>query len=66
MNMSALPKWLWLDADRVVSDGIEAVLRGDALAIPGRQYRTIYLLLRHLPRSLVRKTGIKVRRNQRK
>lgn len=66
MNMSALPKWLWLDADRVVRDGIEAVLRGDALAIPGRQYRTIYLLLRHLPRSLVRKVGIKVRRTQRK
>lgn len=66
MKMSSLPNWLWLDADRVVRDGIEAVLRGDALSIPGRQYRTLYLLIRHLPRTLVRKAGVGVRRKQRK
>jgi hypothetical protein len=66
MNMSNLPNWLWLDADRVVREGINAVLRGDALSIPGRQYRTLYLLIRHLPRSLVRKAGITVRRKERK
>jgi short-subunit dehydrogenase len=66
MNMSNLPNWLWLDADRVVREGINAVLRGDALSIPGRQYRTLYLLIRHLPRSLVRKAGITVRRKVRK
>jgi len=66
MNMSSVPTWLWLDVKKVVAVGIRAVLRGDALAIPGRQYRTIYLLLRHLPRTLVRKTGISVRQKQRK
>jgi short-subunit dehydrogenase len=66
MNMSGLPKWLWLTSDRVVADGIRAVRAGAALAIPGRQYRLLYLLMRHLPRALVRKVGIGVRRRQRK
>lgn len=66
MNMSALPSWLWLNSDDVVASGIRAVKRGDALAIPGRQYRLIYLLMRHLPRSLVRSSGITLRRRQRR
>lgn len=66
MNMTGLPEWLWLTSDRVVADGIRAVRAGHALAIPGRQYRILYLLIRHLPRALVRKVGISVRRRQRK
>lgn len=66
MNMSGLPKWLWLECDRVVADGIKAVRAGATLSIPGRQYRILYLLIRHLPRSLVRKAGIGVRRRQRR
>ena len=66
MNMSALPKWLWLESEDVVADGIRAVRRGAALSIPGRQYRFLYLLIRHLPRALVRTAGIGVRRRQRK
>ena len=66
MNMSGLPKLLWLNADRVVAAGIQAVKRGKALSIPGVQYQVIYLLLRILPRSIVRKAGLGVRRKQRK
>lgn len=65
MNMSGLPTWLWLTSDRVVTDGIRAVRAGNALAIPGWQYRLLYLLIRHLPRVLVRKVGIGIRRRQR-
>ena len=66
MNMSGLPRWLWLDSNDVVRDGIAAVRRGDPISIPGRQYRILYLLIRHLPRGLVRKAGIGVRRRQRR
>ena len=66
MNMSGLPRWLWLDSNDVVRDGITAVRRGDPISIPGRQYRILYLLIRHLPRGLVRKAGIGVRRRQRR
>lgn len=66
MNMSGLPRWLWLESKHVVSAGIAAVRRGAAISVPGRQYRVLYLLIRHLPRSLVRKAGIGVRRRQRR
>lgn len=66
MNMSGLPKALWLNVKDVVADGIGAVKKGKAIAIPGKQYRLIYLLLRILPRSVVRKVGLGVRRKQRK
>lgn len=66
MNMTGLPSWLWLTSERVVADGIRAVREGRALSIPGRQYQILYLLIRLLPRALVRKVGIGVRRRQRK
>ena len=66
MNMSGLPKWLWLNVNQVVGAGIKAVHRGEALSIPGAQYRILSFLIRHLPRTLVRKAGIGVRRKQRK
>ena len=66
MNMSGLPQWLWLNSDHVVAEGITAVQQGAALSIPGRQYRILYLLIRHLPRAFVRKVGIGVRRRQRR
>lgn len=65
MNMSGLPEWLWLDSEDVVAEGIRAVRAGDALSIPGRQYRFLYHLMRHLPRALIRKAGIGARRRQR-
>ena len=66
MNMSGLPKWLWLESSHVVAEGIRAVRAGRALSIPGRQYRLLYHLIRHLPRGLVRKAGIGARRRQRR
>ena len=66
MNMSALPSWLWLNADDVVRASIRAVQKGKAVSIPGWQYRIIYQLMRHLPRSLVRKSGLNVRNRQRR
>jgi short-subunit dehydrogenase len=66
MNMSGLPKWLWLDAEKVVTAGLKAVLRGETIAIPGAQYRILTFLIRHSPRTLVRRAGIGVRRKVRK
>ena len=66
MNMSGLPKWLWLNVNQVVTEGINAVSRGKALSIPGAKYRILTFFIRHLPRTLVRKVGLGVRRKQRK
>ena len=47
--MNRLPKILWLEADRVANAGYRAVMRNQAICVPGLQYKTIISLLRMLP-----------------
>jgi uncharacterized protein len=48
------PRWLWLDADRVVADSLAALRRGGpVVVIPGRRYRAIVAGLRLVPGRLV-------------
>ena len=47
--MSKLPKWLWMDAQTVVRQGLQAVERGEAVCINGRINRTIKTLLKLTP-----------------
>jgi short-subunit dehydrogenase len=62
-QMSRLPGWAWLTAEEVVDYGIEAVERGQVLAIPGWRYRLAYRVVRHLPQSwLLRLMGRSSRR----
>ena len=65
MKMSGLPNFMWLEADRVVSDSWRAAMAGKAICIPGWQYKTLSTIARFGPRPLVRKLGIKVRARQR-
>ena len=65
MNMNGLPKFMWLDADQVVKTAWQDAKSGKAISIPGAQYRVLYFVMRHAPRSLVRRLGFSVRRKQR-
>jgi short-subunit dehydrogenase len=47
--MSKLPKWLWMDAQTVVQQGLDAVERGDAVYVNGRVNRAIKTLFKLLP-----------------
>ena len=47
--MNRLPKMLWLEADRVADAGYRAVMRNQAICVPGLQYKTIVSLVRMLP-----------------
>jgi len=38
---SAMPKWLWYDAETVVGDGLKAVEKGRAVYLSGRLYRWV-------------------------
>lgn len=51
--VSQLPKWMWMDAESVARDGYDAVMRGQIVRVPGRANRTIALLVRLLPPSLL-------------
>ncbi|MBG3851807.1 SDR family oxidoreductase [Xanthomonas sp. WHRI 8391] len=51
-QMSTLPRWAWLQADAVAEYGIEALERGQVLAVPGWRYRLVNAALRVLPHAL--------------
>jgi hypothetical protein len=64
--VSQLPKWMWMDAESVARDGYDAVMRGQIIRVPGCANRTIALLVRLLPQSLltsiVRRQGRRFRK----
>ncbi|HQV71511.1 MAG: SDR family oxidoreductase [Xanthomonadales bacterium] len=47
--MSKLPRWMWMDAETVVRQGLDAVERGDALYVNGRVNRTIKAVFKLIP-----------------
>ncbi|MDF2091496.1 SDR family oxidoreductase [Knoellia sp. 3-2P3] len=62
LNMSRLPKFMWLDADRLVADCLDDVARGRVVSVPGTHYKAIVAGLRFLPRSVVRSQARTVHR----
>ena len=53
-DMSGTPSWMWLDADRVVADGLADARAGVVISVPSKRYKALLLLVRVLPRSVVR------------
>jgi short-subunit dehydrogenase len=49
------PKTFWLDADRVVAEGLADLRRGKVLSIPSVQYKIIVALGQVMPRRLIRR-----------
>lgn len=48
-RMNRMPKFMWLDAARVVEDGYRAVMRNQPVCVPGLQYKAIVGFARLLP-----------------
>lgn len=59
--VSKLPAAAWLHADKVAREGIDAVMRGEVVHVPGPFYRAIAVIAQHLPpsaaRGLMRRSG---------
>lgn len=66
MSMKGLPNFMWLDSDTLVAKAWRDALKGEAISIPGWQYKLLVFVIQRLPRSMVRKVGMGVRRKQRK
>lgn len=67
LDMSRLPKAMWLEADRLVRDCLDDVSAGKVLSIPGMQYKLIVGIAQVTPRGLVRALSARaasVRRRQ--
>jgi short-subunit dehydrogenase len=52
---SSIPSFMWLTPERVVEEALDDVARGKVLSMPTKRYRALGFVLRHLPRSAVRR-----------
>jgi short-subunit dehydrogenase len=64
-KVSKLPSWLWMTAPRVARQGYDAVMAGIPIYVNGRVNRTIALLCRYVPLSLVTAAGRRLGRSYR-
>lgn len=66
MSMKAIPDFMWLNSDRLVTKAWSDTLKGKAVSVPGLQYRILVFIIQGIPRSVVRKVGMNLRAKQRK
>lgn len=66
MSMKGLPNFMWLNSDDLVKKAWTDALKGEAVSIPGWQYRVLAFVIQALPRTLIRKVGMNLRAKQRK
>jgi short-subunit dehydrogenase len=57
MDRKLVPGWLWLQADEVVDDSLEALKSDKVIVVPGWQYKILVALLKRLPEFALRKLG---------
>jgi hypothetical protein len=56
-EMKRLPKFMWLSAERVAEEGYRAVMRNEAISIPGAQYKFVSSFVRLLPMNMAHRLG---------
>jgi uncharacterized protein len=53
MDVSGVPKWMWLRADKVVKASLKDLDRGKSVSIPSFRYKVLAGLAQYLPKGLV-------------
>lgn len=53
VSTSSIPSWLWLDADRVVSECLEDVDKGKTTSTPSKRFKVVGFLAKYAPTPLV-------------
>ena len=66
MSMKALPNFMWLTSDYLVEQSWKDAMKGEAVSVPGWQYKLLVFIVHAVPRSIVRKVGMNLRAKQRK
>jgi short-subunit dehydrogenase len=52
VGRDSAPRWMWLDADRVVAEALADLDRGRSISIPGRRYKVLAGVARATPASV--------------
>ena len=66
MSMKGLPNFMWLSSDYLVEQSWKDAMKGEAVSVPGWQYKLLLFIVNSIPRSIVRKVGMNMRAKQRK
>ena len=53
MDISTVPKWMWLKADKVVKTSLKDLDKGKSVSIPSIRFKVITILARHMPKRIV-------------
>lgn len=62
METSTIPKWMWLNVDKVVAKALKDFKNQKPISVPGLQYKILSLVAQYFPRPFVRKISIASRR----
>jgi uncharacterized protein len=54
LNISSIPQFLWLDADRVVAACLKDADAGRVISIPSKRYKVLMTISEHLPHRTLR------------
>lgn len=54
IDMSGMPRWIWLEADDVVAEALRDLRKGRTVSVPDWKYKLAVASLRHVPRRLLR------------
>ena len=65
MKMGGLPKFMWLNSDKLVEQSWIEAVANKPVSIPGWQYKLLRLIIAAAPRRTVRKMGMSLRTKQR-
>lgn len=65
VSNSSIPHWVWLDADRVVHEALEAVEHGKTTLVPSKRFKTIATLAKHGPMPIVSSVVAKLNKGRR-
>ena len=62
MKMKGLPEFMWLDSDQLVARSWSDAQNGKTVSIPGWQYKLLVGFISILPRGMVRRIGMNLRK----
>ena len=65
MKMKGLPRFMWLNAEKLVAQSWKDAQAHQPVSVPGWQYKLLVAIISIAPRSFVRQIGMNVRKKQR-
>ena len=53
VDSKSVPRWMWLDSDRLVRDALDDLAKGKRISIPGKRYKVLATVARYTPKPVL-------------